>query len=307
ADELPKWRGQLNIFRNAEILIDEALNTSIILPHEITYEFSNIKELKISHSREVLRLANSLVEDSERKFFFIATLLKEASEKSSKDTAEVFMGIKELRDKKILMPIEISAIETPPISQQEINLINQKLDPLIDLSPEEKQKLVNDLAQMGPAEREAYFVSLKEQHEIISAPIEAKPGATIIENIKDAKKEISKLKKIAKKENNKKNYENAIKIYQDAAQIALNWELSREFNLLDDTVRMIKIEDLKIKLKDLENEAKIAAKEEKYNEATQKYRMSSKIASEIFKLGVDEMTKEVKRLTNKSKEYEKLV
>jgi hypothetical protein len=35
--------------------------------------------------------------------------------------------------------------------------------------------------------------------------------------------------------------------------------------------------------------------------------MSSRIASEIFKLGGTEMTKEVKRLSNKSKEYEKLI
>ncbi|MFX1574795.1 MAG: hypothetical protein ACFFB0_18825 [Promethearchaeota archaeon] len=306
-NELPKWRGQLNIFREADTLIDDSLNTSIILPHEITYEFSTIKALKISHSRDVLKIANGLIKDSERNFFFIATLLKEASEKSSKDTAEIFMGIKELRDKKILMPIEISAIEAPPISQQEINLINQKVAGLVDLSPEEKQKLVNDLAQMGPAEREAYFASLAEQKEIISAPIETKPGAALIENMKDAKKEIAKLKKIAKDAKKKNDYENAIKINQNAAQIALNWELSREFTILDDTIRKIKIEDLKIKLKALENEAKNAAKEDNYNEAAQKYKMSSKIASEIFKLGVTDMTKEVKRLSNKSKEYEKLV
>ncbi len=306
-NELPTWRGQLNIFRDAGILIDEVLNTSIILPHEITYEFSNIKALKISHSRDVHKIANSLIKDSERNFFFIATLLKEASEKSSKDTAEIFMGIKELRDMKILMPIEISAIEAPPISQQEINLINQKVASLIDLSPEEKQKLVNDLAQMGPAEREAYFASLTERQEIVSAPIEAKPGAALIENVKEAKKEIKKLNKIAREKLDKKDFDKSIEIFQNAAQIALNWDLSREFTVLDDIMRKIKIKDLKIKMKKLENEAKTAAKEEKYSEAAQKYKMSSKIASEIFKLGVTEMTKEVKRLTNKAKEYEKLV
>ena len=60
-------------------------------------------------------------------------------------------------------------------------------------------------------------------------------------------------------------------------------------------------------MKTLEREAKIAAKKENFNEASQKYKMSSKIASEIFKLGRTEMTKEVKRLSNKSKEYEKLI
>jgi len=306
-NELPDWRGQLTLFRGAGTIVDDILSTSIILPHEITYEFSTVKTLKKPHSRDVLKIANNLMKDSERNFFFIATLLKEATEKTSKETAEIFMGIKELRDNKILMPIEISAIEAKPISQQELSLINQKVSSLVDLSPEERQKLVNDLAQMGPAEREAYFVSLTEQHEIVSAPIETKPGAAVIDTIKGAKKEIKSLKKnalVAKKE---KDYDSSIKIFQNAVKIATSWELAKETQELDDIMRLTKIEDLKIKMKTLEKEAKLAAKEENYNEAAQKYKISSKIASEIFKLGVTEMTKEVKRLSNKSKEYEKLV
>ena len=307
ANELPNWRGQLNIFRDAGILIDDVLNTSIILPHEISYEISTVKMLKKPQSKEVLKIANSLMKDSERNFFFIATLLKEATEKTGKETAEIFMGIKELRDKKILMPIEISAIEIPPISQQEVNLINQKVSELVELSPEERQKLVNDLAQIGPAEREAYFASLSEQHEIVSAPIETIPGATVIEDKKGAKKEIKNLKKTALKAKKEKDYDTTIKILHNAVKIATTWELVSDSQLIDDLIRMTKIEDLTNKLKTLEKEAKSAEKGKNYNEAAQKYKMSSKIASEIFKLGVDEMTKEVKRLTNKAKELEKLI
>jgi len=307
ASELPNWRGQLNVFRNAGRLVDEILSTSIILPHEITYEFSNIKALKSPHSKDVLKVANTLMKDSDRSFFFIATLLKEATEKTHKDTAEIFMGIKELRDKKILIPIEIGAIEAQPISQQELALINQKVAGLVNLSQEEKQKLVNDLAQVGPAEREAYFASLMEQHEIVSAPIEEKPGAILIDNVKGAKKEIRKLKKMANTARKEKDYGKTINIYQNAARIATSWELTGELEQLNEFIRLIKIVDLRIKMKTLEKEAKLAAKEEKYNEAAQKYKMSSKIASEIFKLGGTELTKEVKRLSNKSKEYEKLI
>ncbi|MHA2054105.1 MAG: hypothetical protein ACW99F_10955, partial [Candidatus Hodarchaeales archaeon] len=39
-NELPNWRGQLNLFRNAGVIIDEKLSTSIILPHEVSYETS---------------------------------------------------------------------------------------------------------------------------------------------------------------------------------------------------------------------------------------------------------------------------
>jgi hypothetical protein len=307
ASKLPNWRGQLNTFRSAGGIVDEVLSTSIILPHEITYKFSNVKALKKPHSKDVLKVANNLMKDSDRNFFFIATLLKEATEKTNKDTAEIFMGIKELRDKKILLPIEIGVIEAQPISQQELSLINQKVAGLVNLSQEEKQKLVNDLAQMGPAEREAYFASLMEHHEIVSAPIEEKPGAALIDNEKSAKKEISKLKKIAKTARKEKDYEKTINISQNAAKIATSWELTGELEVLNEFLRSTKIEDLKTKMKTLEKEAKLAAKEEKYNEAAQKYKMSSKIASEIFKLGGTEMTKEVKRLSNKSKEYEKLI
>ncbi|MHA1914604.1 MAG: hypothetical protein ACW97V_09600 [Promethearchaeota archaeon] len=306
-NELPAWRGQLTIFRESGSLVDEILNTSIILPHEITYEFSNIKTLKNPHSKEVLKVANNLMKDSERNFFFIATLLKESTEKTSKDTAEIFMGIKELRDKKMLIPIEISTIEGHTISQQELALLNQKVAGLGNLTQEEKQKLVGDLSQLGPAEREAYFASLSEQHEIISAPIEEKPGVAIIDNIKGAKKEIKNLIKGAKSAKKEKDYARTINIYQNAMKIATNWELSRELDQLNELIRTTKIEDLSIKMKVLEKEAKLAAKKEGYNEAAQKYKMSSKIASEIFKLGGTDLTKEVKRLSNKSKEYEKLI
>ncbi|MFX1425192.1 MAG: hypothetical protein ACFFBE_01970, partial [Promethearchaeota archaeon] len=306
-NELPSWRGQLNVFRNAGSLIDEILSTSIILPHEITYDYSNVKALKNPHSKDVLKVANNLMKESDRNFFFIATLLKESTEKTNKDTAEIFMGIKELRDKKMLIPIEIGAIEAQPISQQELNLINQKVNQLVNLSQEEKQKLANDLAQMGPVEREAYFVSLSEHQEIVSAPIEEKPGAALIDSMKGAKKEIKSLKKIAAGARKEKDYTRTISICQNAVRIATSWELTGELELLNELIRSTKIEDLRIKMKNLEKEAKLAAKQDNYNEAAQKYKMSSKIASEIFKLGGTDMTKEVKRLSNKSKEYEKLV
>ncbi|MCK4779628.1 MAG: hypothetical protein KAT57_05545, partial [Candidatus Lokiarchaeota archaeon] len=78
-NHLPNWRGQLNIFRDAGSIIDEILSTSIILPHEITYEHSSVKALKNTQSRDVIKIANNLMKDSERNFFFIATLLKEAT------------------------------------------------------------------------------------------------------------------------------------------------------------------------------------------------------------------------------------
>jgi len=305
-DVLPNWRGQLKYFRNAGLIVDDLLNTSIILPHQISYDFSSVKDLKNPHSKDVLKVAQSCCDEAEREFFFIATLLKEASEMTNKDTAEIFMGIKELRDKKILIPIEISAIEAQPISQQELNLINQKVVGLTNLTNEEKQKLVQDLGQLGPIEREAYLSSLTKQHEIVSAPIKTTVEGIDVDNRKSAKKGIKELLKRGKIATGKKNYIKAVEIFESAAIIASNWELSDVYVKIEETIRITKIEDLKEKKKKLEKESKDAVKAKKYAEAAMKYKYASKMASEIFKLGDTTMTKEVKRLTNKANEYEKL-
>ncbi|MEJ2276519.1 MAG: hypothetical protein P8Y70_02045 [Candidatus Lokiarchaeota archaeon] len=120
-DILPSWRGQLKPFHDAGHLVDEILNTSIILPHELSYEIKQVKGLKNPHSRDILNVAMDLKKESGRNFFFIATLIEKATEDTNKDIAEIFMGVKELRDTNILSPIEISAIEEQPISQQEMN------------------------------------------------------------------------------------------------------------------------------------------------------------------------------------------
>ncbi|GAH57482.1 unnamed protein product, partial [marine sediment metagenome] len=211
-DDLPNWRGQLNPFKNAGLIVDEILNTSIILPHQLSYDSSSVKDLKNPHARDVLKVAHSCCEETEREFLFIATLLEEASERTNKDTAEIFMGIKELRDKKILIPIEISAIEAQPVSQQEINLINQKVTSLTNLSNEEKQNLVNFLTQLGPMEREAYLSSLTKQHEIVSAPIKTTIGTIIVDNMKSAKKGVKELSKRAKIAKGKNNYQKTIEL-----------------------------------------------------------------------------------------------
>ena len=304
---MPKWRGQIDVFRNSGKLVDETLNTSIILPHEITYKFSKVKELKSPHSKVVLKVANDLVEDSDRDFFFIATLLEEATEKTGRETAEVFMGIKDLREKNILMPIDISELEEREVSQQEYQIIQQKVSEMTDLSEEERNVLIEDLAKMNPAEREAYFTSLEEKHEIKSESIQSKAGTSVLDSMKAAKKEIKNLGKKAKKTRKDDKYEEAIQILKNAAMIATNWDLSGKFMEVQDNIREIRVEMYEENMERLEKEAKKAAKQEDFAQAAQKYNKASNLASEIFKLGKTKMTKEVKRLKRKAKEYEKLI
>ncbi|MHA1337074.1 MAG: hypothetical protein ACTSPW_15265, partial [Promethearchaeota archaeon] len=305
-NELPNWRGQLNVFRDAGVIVDETLNTSIILPHKLSFEYSSPKSVKNPNAREVLKIAQEICKGTERDFFFIATLLQEVVEKTDMDTAEVFMGIKELRDKKVFIPIDISAIEEQPISQQEIDLLRQKLAGIPSISEEQRESILQDLIKMSSVEREAYLASLLEQQEIISAPIKEGEGVGEITDIKSAKKEINKLKKEAEKAKKNKNYEEAIEIFEKAATIASNWDLTKILYELEDKVRLTKIQEYSEKIKQLEKEGKKAAKEGNYEEAAKKYNVASDLANEIFKLGGGgEMYKEIKRLKNKAKEFEK--
>ncbi|MFX1256699.1 MAG: hypothetical protein ACFFAN_02485 [Promethearchaeota archaeon] len=104
------------------------------------------------------------------------------------------MDIKELRDTKLIIPIDITAmVGEKQISQQELNLISQKMSELLSLTAEERRDLVNELIKMGPAEKEAYFASFSMREEIVSAPIQSKAGTKVIDNIKSAKKEVKRL------------------------------------------------------------------------------------------------------------------
>ncbi len=298
-ENLPKWRGQLKFFRDAGELVDSILNTSVILPHELKYVTSDIKKLKKSQSKELLKIANDLLQSSGRKFFFLATLLNEAIEKVGKGTAEIFMGIKELKDTEILRPIDISAIEQVPISQQEVNLITQKVSELTSLAEEEKQKVVQDLIKMTPSEREIYLSSLTEQEEIVTAPIESRVGTATIKDIKSAKKAIKKFKNKGKQFTKKKIYDYAKENYQNAQKVAADWELKREFDEIDEELRLLYKVELDETLKIREIDANKAIKDSKFDLAEEKYKEAITVANDIFKLGFDEMTGKIDELKKK--------
>ena len=297
---LPNWRGQLNIFRDTGKIIDEIFKTSIIAPHEVSFERSNVKSLKNNISKKILKISQNLMEASGRNFIFIASLLKEATEKTGKKPGEVIKGVTELRDKKILKPIDIFTIGEPEISQEEIDLLTQKISGLTGLTQEEQQKLLDDLLQLEPAAREAYFASLLEQIEISSAP-------TQFGSLRDAKKEIINLKKKAKKARKAKDYTESLNVYQSASNIASDWDLSGELEQLNYYIRSTKIEDLENKMKSLEKQAIIEKKKNSFSEAAEMYKNASSTASDIFKLGVAEVEKEVKRFNKLAIECERSV
>lgn len=172
ANELIDWNGKLKMFGNIERLLNDILNISIILPHEINQDFSSLKDLKNRFSKEILQIARklekypeekfsfiaSLIKDiknnnanydiesvmniKDRNFFFISTLLIETFKKNGKNITEIFAGINELREKKVLMPMDMCTIKIQPVAQQELDSLTQKVSKLLNLSISEAQELL---------------------------------------------------------------------------------------------------------------------------------------------------------------------
>ncbi|TFF96856.1 MAG: hypothetical protein EU547_05875 [Promethearchaeota archaeon] len=111
ADVLPNWRSDLKQFEDANGLVDKIFNISIILPHIAEYKISDVKNLDNHISKNVLYEAENLLEEPGRDYFFIGKLLNEVRKETGKEIGEVFLGIRELREKGLLIPIELSEIE----------------------------------------------------------------------------------------------------------------------------------------------------------------------------------------------------
>jgi tetratricopeptide (TPR) repeat protein len=301
-EALPGWAGQLKLFNDADDLVDKIFNTSIILPHRLTYQASDVKKLESSFGKELLNIAEDIIEETGRDFLFIAKLLDTAKEESNKDIAEIFMAIKELREEELFNPIDISELEEKKITAKERERIEQKVNQLSNLTQEEKQRTIEELITLNPGEREAYIASLEDQTEIVSAPVKSIVDETVIEDKKQAKKEIKKFEEKAEKERDIHNYEKAIEIYKEAGIIANDWDLKKKFLNLQEEIRQTEIKKFEINMDEAISKAKSAEKRGEYETASKMFKKAASMASEIFKLGVNKMNKQVKELTKKSKE-----
>ena len=124
---------------------------------------------------------------------------------------------------------------------------------------------------------------------------------------KAAKKEISYIKKKAKLFMKDKNFKDAIELYNNAIVLATNNNLRETIIELENLIRLTQIEGLKELKKLLEEKAYIAEDQIDYERAIEYYDKANKAATEIFKLGGTGMQKEIKKLTNKSKELKNLL
>ncbi len=305
-DQCEEWRGKLDVFKGAEPLVDKHFNTSIILPHRIYYKPAVVKSLKNTHSKDILKITEKLLKETGREFFFISKLLDKTKQESNKDIAEIFMGIKDLRERGLLAPIDISKLEEIPISPEERREIEQKVYQFLKLPEAQKQEIIEQLLKTSPEERRAYIASLEKQEEIISAPVKSKIGEKVIENKKEAKNELKKLRKRADKERAIHNYQKAIDIYEQAAIIANNWDMKDLFAEYQEEIRLTQIGENELNMKEHVQKAEKFEKREDYKNAAEEYEQASKFASQIFKLGENKMQDLVKEYTRKAKKFQKM-
>lgn len=197
---LKECRIDLNFFKNIKILLDKILNISNNLPYEINNISLKSRSLENMYSKVVLKTAEDFENNSERKFFFISNLLQKEHEinksiieyfmnikdknfffisslvievynKIGKDLEKIFIAINELKEKEIIVPINISFKNSMKLSKQELDNIRQNANKLTGLSSEARDVLINELYQMNPIERDVIIRSMTMQQRITSPPI----------------------------------------------------------------------------------------------------------------------------------------
>ncbi len=131
-------------------------------------------------------------------------------------------------------------------------------------------------------------------------------GGKAIINAKSAKHEIGFSKKKAKALIKKGEFQEAIEIYKKSLVLCNEWALTEEIEQLEDLIRVTEIAGLN-ELEEIFESLAIVAEKEKFDNAAaiEYYTKTLKVATTIFKLGVTERDKKIKKLNKKIKELEK--
>ncbi|MBD3185464.1 hypothetical protein GF325_01445 [Candidatus Bathyarchaeota archaeon] len=311
-EALKGWRGDLTSFRDAPLYIDGVFDTSIILPHKRS-------DLPISPrsslARKILDIVDSLTQN--RDYFFIATLLSESINRTKRSYSEVIAAIQELREDEILVSIDIELLEKQrQVTQQEIAQIQQRVSQITFLNPEEKAKLVQDLSQMRPNEREATLSSMVMmgqlkgatakavgQQEEVSVQGKVSVDTSSITTKKAAQKAIKEMDKDARKCLKNYQYQDAVSYYEAAEIIANEWGLKKEAQEIIHKKIEANKKEIQYKQAVAESDAKSAEKQGNMQVAIQKYKEAADYSSSLFKLG---MTSEDKKMREYLKQAERL-
>ncbi|MBN2156653.1 MAG: hypothetical protein JW776_11485 [Candidatus Lokiarchaeota archaeon] len=303
-EQLLNWRGALNVFQDAGPLIDETLHTSVILPHQITTSIKILKSIKSPLAQKLLKIARELT-TAQRSFFFIAQLVSDAKDKLKKSPPEILLALNELLENEAISPVDISSYTEQPISEQEMNLLAQRVLQLPNLTNQERETLVKDLVRMNAAEREAALASIQQGQKITSDVSHRMITTKMFTSKKDAKHEISRLVKEANKMLKQNRFADAVLCYETASVTASNWKMPEESKKFRDKALNTQIAAFNNKIRVGKKEVPKLIRKGEEEEALNYCEEAYEAASSMFKLGFTEYEKTVKKFGGMLQEVRK--
>ncbi|WP_457558880.1 hypothetical protein [Candidatus Harpocratesius sp.] len=297
-EQLTKWHGQLNVFQGAEDLVDEVLKTSVILPHKFNQEIKKPKDLQRTLTKHVLSIAQSLISEN-RPFLFLAQLLQQSLDETGKDAPEIILSITELLDNKILIPIKIEQIERPELTESQKQDLHMRVWQIPNKSNAEKEEIFEQLTQLSDAEREVALSSLLQKVTITSEYTKEEYEIPKFTNEKAARKEIKSLISQAKKAAKSQTYDEALKFYEIAEVIAIQWNLKETIKELERVSLSTTVLKEQTIMKISKKQAKKHEKSKEFELANSEYQNALDAAHRLFQLGFQEYEEEIKSLTHK--------
>ncbi len=302
--ELIDWKGSLNVFQDAGPLIDDTLHTSVILPHQITTSIKILKSVKSPLAQKLLKIARELT-TAQRSFFFIAQLVAESKEKLNKKPPEILLALNELLDAEAISPVDLSGYDEQPISEQEMNLLAQRVMQLPDLTNPEREALVKDLVRMNAAEREAALTSIQQGQKITSDVSHRMITTKMFTSKKDAKAEINRLVKEAQKMVKQRRFGDAVLCFETASVTAGNWKMPEDSKKLRDKALNAQIAAFNDKIRKGQKEVPRLIRQGEDERALNYCEEAYEAASSLFKLGFTEYEKTVKKFGSMLQEVRK--
>ncbi|MHA1999465.1 MAG: hypothetical protein ACTSU9_15200 [Promethearchaeota archaeon] len=316
AAALSGWRGDLTSFRDAPTYIDAIFDTSIILPHKKSDLPINPRS---SLAKKIVDVVEVLTKD--RDYFFLATLLSESITRTKRSYNEVIAAIQELREDEILVSIDIESLEKQvKISQQEMAAMQQKVQQITFLNPQERAKFLQELAQMRPDERQATLSSMMMMGQLQSGTAQATGrdagmvaegtitvDSSSITSKKAALKQIKQFDKDAKVCLKNYQYEEAVAQYEAAEIIANEWNLNKEAQeIIHKKIEANKKEIQYNQAMAVQN-AKDAESKGSLDIAMQWWQQAANYSSALFKLGVQTEDKKMREFTKQAERLRKQI
>ncbi|WP_371805894.1 hypothetical protein [Candidatus Lokiarchaeum ossiferum] len=299
--KLEKWRGQLNTFADAGDLIDDILNTSVILPHQYNADSKLLKGISRALTKQILDISKTLITE-ERNFMFLAQLLSVAIDQTKKQPGEIILSITELLDAKILTPIKLDVLEEQALTDQELRTLRERVWAIPNKSEDEKQQILTDVTQLSEAERDVAIQSLSQTLTITSETTGEVIKSKIFETEGDARKEIKELNKLAKKALKSHEFDEAIRNYEIAEVIAYQWNMENLGKTYGNLVLSNTVTKYKTTLKQKTKEGQKFMKAKEFQSAFNAFKLALEAAHSLFKMGYIEVEDNIKDLVKRSGE-----